>query len=179
MAGLCAASMEIRIRHRFEGARREQIEALYLLDDEFNREAFARIRYDREVIERRRDGDRFTRVLRVLARDTVPAPFHALVPASGFHFDEHTEYDFARHRGTWKTVPSVLQRQVRAGGTFEIVELEGAVEVRFDGETTAKLPLVGRAAERFALSTAEASHAALAAAVRHRLAARAVTVSLP
>ncbi|AKF09895.1 DUF2505 family protein [Sandaracinus amylolyticus] len=162
--------MQIRIRHRFEGATREQVEALYLVDDDFNREAFERIQYERSVVELRRDGDHLKRVLRVRARGAVPAPLQALVPAGGFHFDEHTEYDFARHRGTWKTVPGVLHERVRASGTFEIVDVEGGAEIRFDGETKASLPLIGRAAERFALSTAEASHAALAAAARERLA---------
>ncbi|HEU4537933.1 MAG TPA: hypothetical protein VFS00_27625, partial [Polyangiaceae bacterium] len=108
--------MRIELCHRFEGARLDDVESLYLLDDEFNREVFARLGYEREVVSSTRTGDLLRRTLRVHARGAIPAPFSALVPASAFHFDEHTEYDFAQHRGTWRTVPSVLEKQFHSGG---------------------------------------------------------------
>lgn len=161
--------MRFEIVHRFEGARLEDVEELYLLDDEFNREVFAALGYERGVHMRQRDGDRLRRVLRVVANDVLPAPFSSLVRASGFHFDEHTDYDFASHRGTWKTVPSVLADQFASSGTFSITAAADAVVFRMEGETTARLPLIGRRAEKQAVATAEKNHRAIADAVRARL----------
>jgi hypothetical protein len=164
--------MRIELCHRFEGARLDEIESLYLLDDAFNREVFERLGYDREVINVIRDGDLLRRTLRVHAKNAVPAPFSALVPSSAFHFDEHTEYDFARHEGTWRTVPSVLERQFNSGGTFAIVDEGRAVSFRLEGEAKAHLPLVGGRAEKQAVATALKNHEAIAEAARARLRGR-------
>ncbi len=162
--------MRIELCHRFEGAHIDEVEALYLLDDEFNREVFARLGYDRQVASLAREGGTLRRTLRVHARGAIPAPFSALVPASAFHFDEHTDYDFATRRGVWRTVPSVFERQFRSGGTFAIVDEGPAIAFRLEGETTASIPLVGGRAERQAVATALRDHEAIAAAVRARLA---------
>lgn len=161
--------MRIELHHRFEGARVDEIERLYLLDDAFNREVFARLGYEREVVSSAREGDRLRRLLRVHARDSLPAPFSSLVPASAFYFDEHTDYDFARRTGAWRTVPSVLEKQFRSGGTFAIADEVGAVAFRLEGETTATLPLIGGRAERQAVATALRNHQAIADAVRAEL----------
>jgi uncharacterized protein DUF2505 len=161
--------MRIDLSHRFEGARREDVESLYLLDDEFNRQVFAALGYDRSVVALSRENGRLRRTLRLHARDAVPAPFSALVPTSAFHINEHTDYDFGERRGTWRTVPSVLERQFRSGGTFAIVDEGGAVTFRLEGEATANLPFVGGRAERQAVATALRNHEAIANAVRARL----------
>jgi Protein of unknown function (DUF2505) len=165
--------MRIELCHRFEGARRDEVESLYLLDDEFNREVFAGLGYEREIVRFERAGNVLRRTLRVHAKGALPAPFASLVPSSAFHFDEHTEYDFARHEGTWRTVPSVLERQFHSGGTFAIADETWAVSFRLEGEAKAHLPLVGGRAERQAVSTALKNHEAIADAVRARLRVRA------
>ena len=83
--------MRVHIVHRFAGARRDDIERLYLLDDEFNRETFERVGYERRVIERRSEGDRLLRRLHVVAHGAVPAPFSVYemvepVPSTGASF---------------------------------------------------------------------------------------------
>ena len=160
--------MRFDLSHRFDNVRLADVEALYMLDDEFNREVFAQLGFDRSVLRMDRDGDRLVRVLRVVSHGGVPAPFSTF--AKTFFFDETTEYDFARHRGTWKTVPSVLRERFRSEGTFCFLEERGGVIFRLAGETSANLPLVGRQAENHAISTAQRSHEALAKAVRSRLA---------
>lgn len=161
--------MRIELHHCFEGARADEVERLYLLDDEFNREVFARLGYDRQVVSSRREGDRLRRLLRVHARDSLPAPFSSLVPASAFYFDEHTDYDLARREGTWRTVPSVLEKQFRSGGVFSIAVEGDAVAFRLEGETTATIPFLGGRAERQAVATALRNHQAIADAVRAKL----------
>jgi Protein of unknown function (DUF2505) len=165
--------MRIELHHRFEGAHADEVERLYLLDDEFNREVFARLGYDRHVVSSQREGERLRRLLRVHARDSLPAPFSSLVPASAFSFDEHTDYDFARREGTWRTVPNVLEKQFRSGGVFSITAEGDAVTFRLEGETTATIPLLGGRAERQAVATALRNHQAIADAVRAKLAAQA------
>ena len=160
--------MHLHIVHRFAHARRDDVERLYMLDDEFNRATFAAIGYDRQVVEQRQDGTRLVRVLRVVARGAVPAPFAAFAPG-GFAFEEGTDYDLARHAGTWRTVPSVLSERFRCEGTFAIEEAPGEVVFRLEGEVVASLPLVGGRAERYAAATAESQHARIAQAVRERL----------
>lgn len=164
--------MRIDLCHRFEGARLEDVESLYMLDDAFNREVFAGLGYERSVVSLEREGGRLRRALRLHARDAIPAPFSSLVPAKAFHIDEFTDYDFATRRGTWRTVPSVLEQKFRSAGTFALADEGGAVAFRLEGEATANLPLVGGRAERQAVTTARRNHEALAAAVRARLAAR-------
>lgn len=161
--------MHVHIIHRFAGARRDDIERLYLLDDEFNRATFEQVGYERHVLERRSEGDRLLRRLHVVARGAVPAPFAALVPGGGFSFEETTDYDFARHAGTWRTVPGVLASQFHSAGTFAIESDAAATTFRLEGDTRVTIPLLGGRAERYAVGTAEDQHARIAAAVRQAL----------
>ncbi|RYE83681.1 MAG: DUF2505 family protein, partial [Myxococcales bacterium] len=161
--------MRVHIVHHFAGARIEDLERLYLLDDEFNRETFERVGYERRVLERRSEGDRLVRRLHVVAHGAVPAPFAALVPGGGFSFEETTDYDFARHAGTWRTVPGVLASQFHSAGTFAIASDATGASFRLEGETRVAIPLFGGRAERYAVSTAEDQHARIAGAVRQAL----------
>ena len=162
--------MRVDIRHRFEGATLQQVEALYLLDDEFNRETFERMGYTRKVVSRTLDGDAFARVLHLCPHRPLPTPFSALVPNGVFHIVEQIEYDFGAHRGTFRTTPSVLANKFRVEGPIAIEERDGGVTFRLEGEVSAQLSLLSRRAERQAVTTAEQQHEALARAVRARLA---------
>jgi len=162
--------MRVDIRHRFEGATLQQIEALYLLDDPFNRDTFERMGYARKVVTRTLEGDALTRVLHLCPHKPLPAPFSALVPNGVFHIIEQITYDFGAHRGTWRTTPSVLGTKFRAEGPIAIEEQDGAVTFRLEGDVSAQLSLLSRRAERQAVATAEQQHEALARAVRERLA---------
>lgn len=171
--------MRVDIRHRFEGATLQQVEALYLLDDEFNRETFDRMGYTRQVVSRTLEGDAFSRVLHLSPHRPLPAPFSTLVPSGVFHIVEQIEYDFGAHRGTFRTTPSVLAKQFQVEGPIAIEEHDGAVTFRLEGEVTAHLSLLSRRAERQAAATAEQQHEALARAVRERLTAPSRSTHLP
>lgn len=161
--------MRVHIRHQFVGALREHVERLYMLDDEFNRETFERMGFVRKVLAQARHGETLERTLRLCPERALPAPFSSLVPREAFHIVEQVTYDFARHEGTWRTIPSVLAQQFTASGTLALEKQGGAVIFQMEGDVTCKLPLLGRRAERQAVATAELQHAQLADAVRERL----------
>lgn len=163
--------MRVEIRHQFEGATRREIEELYLLDDDFNCAVFAQLGFDRRVLHRTLRGESLERVLRLCPRRPLPPPFSLLVPSGVFHITEAIHYDLGTHRGTWRTVPSVLGSQFLAEGSLAIDETDAAVVFRLEGTARASIPLLGSRAERQAVSTAQTQHAALARAVRERLAA--------
>ena len=147
--------LPIAIRQRFVGTQVRDIERLYLLDDAFNEEIFRTLAFRRE--------------LRLIPERPLPAPFSALAPAGIFHITETITYDFGRHRGTWRTVPSVLASRFRAEGTLAIEGDEDAVFFILEGSAQANIPLLGARAERQAVHTAVLQHDALADAVRARL----------
>ena len=161
--------LPIAIRQRFVGTQLRDIERLYLLDDAFNEEIFRTLAFRREVLTREQAGDDFRRTLRLIPERPLPAPFSALAPAGIFHITETITYDFGRHRGTWRTVPSVLASRFRAEGTLAIEGDEDAVFFILEGSAQANIPLLGARAERQAVHTAVLQHDALADAVRARL----------
>lgn len=161
--------MRIAIEHRFERATLSEVEQLYLFNEPFNDAAFVRVGYQRRLRQRERKDGVFTRELCLAPLRPLPPPFGAMVPGGLFQISEHIHFDLRTHRGTWRTVPSVLAAQFEAGGELSF-EVEGsAVLFKLQGEVRARIPLLGKAAERQALKTAESQHAALAAAVREQL----------
>ena len=161
--------MRVHIRHEFAGALREHVERLYLLDEDFNRLAFERMGIVRVVLAHFRHGDALERTVRLCPQRALPAPFSSLVPRDAFHIREQVTYDVAAHRGTWRTIPSVLAQHFTAHGTLSIDKQAGAVVFHMEGEVTCTFPLLGRRAERQAVATAELQHAQLAQIVRERL----------
>lgn len=161
--------MHFDIRHRFEGASVERVESLYLLDDAFNVEAFAAIRYERTLLRRSTEGSRFHREVRIVPRGAIPAPLAALAPGGGVHMDEFIDYDLARHAGTWRVVPSFTPGEFRSEGTFSIAAEDGGAVFAMEGDTTVKVPLVGSVVTKHAVAMAVAGHESLARAVRARL----------
>jgi hypothetical protein len=168
--------MRVEIRERFEGATLREVEHLYMLDDEFNQAAFEQMGYGRKVLAFSQRGSELERSLQLCPRSGLPAPFSALVPSSVFHITEQVSYDLALHRGSWRTVPSVLSKQFSAAGSLALEQASDAVIFRLEGEAKAQIPLLSARAERQAVATAVAQHAALAKCIRERLdASRRVT----
>lgn len=163
--------MRIDICHEFCAAR-EDVEALYLLDDEFNRVAFERMGFARSVLALSRVGSLLVRTLRLTPLRALPAPFASLVSGAGFHIVEQVTYDFTLHAGTFRTVPSVLSQHFSAQGVTAIDGYENAAVFRLSGEASCTLPLVAKRAEKQAVITAEQQHAFLADEVRARLTER-------
>jgi hypothetical protein len=162
--------MQVHIRHEFQGTTCEQVERLYLWDERFNREAFARMRHERVVLEQVRENRVLVRTLCIRPLRSVPAPFAVLLGPNTLQIEEHLEYDLARHEGTWRTTPSVLKQHFAATGTLSIQAVERSVVFEMRGDVTCSLPLLGKRAERHAVATAEEQHALLANEVRARLA---------
>lgn len=163
--------MRIAIEHRFEGAALSEVEQLYLFDEPFNDAAFQRVGYERRLRHRERKDGVFTRELCLAPLRPLPPPFGAMIPGGLFQISEHIQFDLDAHRGTWRTVPSVLATQFEAGGELSFEADSRGVRFRLYGEVRARIPLLGGLAERQALKTAESQHAALAGAVRERLVA--------
>lgn len=161
--------MRIDIQHRFEGAELAEVERLYLLDEAFNQEAFVRIGYTRRLLSRELRGTALKRSLSLAPTRPLPPPFGALAPGGLFQIGEHIAYDLRMHRGSWRTVPSVLASQFEAGGELRFEQVGGAVQFRLYGEVKARIPLLSGLAERQALKTAQSQHAALAQQVRDEL----------
>lgn len=161
--------MQVEIEQRFEGATVREVEQLYMLDDEFNRTTFELIGYGRKVISCTQQGDLLDRVLHLCPQSGLPPPFAQLVPSGVFHIVEELHYDFGRHRGTWRTSPSVLARQFTASGELALEQTPEGVIFRLHGEARAQLSLLSKRAERQAVTTAHAQHAALGRAIRARL----------
>jgi hypothetical protein len=161
--------MRIDIQHRFEGARIQQVEQLYMLDEAFNHAAFERIGYTRRLQARELNGGSLRRSLCLSPHRPLPPPFGSLAPGGLFQIGEHIVYDLQTHRGSWRTVPSVLASQFEAGGELSFEQVDNAVLFRLAGQVEARIPLLGGLAERQALRTAEGQHAALAEQVRAEL----------
>ena len=161
--------MRIQIQHRFERTDVNQVEQLYLLDEDFNARTFVSIGYQRKLSARTLDANALTRVLCLTPLKPLPPPFGALAPEGLFRIEESIQYDLGRHAGTWRTVPSVLANQFRASGTLQIAREGADVLFTLEGEVNARIPLLSRLAERQALKTAQNQHAALAQAVRSAL----------
>lgn len=161
--------MRIDIQHRFEDARLQQVEQLYLLDETFNEAAFARIGYARRLESRELAGSSLKRSLCLAPHRPLPPPFGSLAPGGLFQIGENIAYDFQTHHGSWQTVPSVLASQFHAGGALSFAQAGGAVVFQLSGEVKARIPLLGGLAERQAVRTAETQHAALAEQVRAEL----------
>ncbi|HEY6556262.1 MAG TPA: DUF2505 family protein [Polyangiaceae bacterium] len=166
--------MFIEIRHRFEDAELADVERLYMLDEGFNERTFNELGYDRRVLENERRGERLVRTLHLIPTRALPAPFSVLVRDGSFHITERVEYDFAEHRGTWTTTPSVLANQFNASGTFWLEEDASGVTFQLDGAALSTIPILGRSAEKQAVRSAEQQHAALARAIRGQVPRRAI-----
>ena len=162
--------MRVEIRHEFQGATREQLERLYLLDDSFNQAAFAAMGFVREVLARSRVGELFVRTLRLSPMRALPAPFSGLLSGATFHIIEQVRYDFDAHVGSWRTTPNLLSQHFDASGRLVIDQLPEGAAFRLEGAATSTLPLFAKRAEKQAVSTAERQHEELATAVRMRLA---------
>jgi hypothetical protein len=161
----------IEIRESFPGASIREVERLYMLDDEFNRLTFEALGFTREVSACREDAGVLARVLKLTPQKALPAPFSSLLPQGLLQITEQVEYDFAQHRGRWRTTPSALRNQFRAEGTLAVEDTDGGVVFVLEGHADASIPLIGGRAEKHAVATAEAQHEALARAVRAKLAA--------
>lgn len=162
----------IEIREPFQGARRAEVEQLYMLDDAFNEATFRALGFAREVKRKDAQGDHLARELTLTPLSALPGPFAALLPAGLLRITELVEYDFATHRGRWRTVPSALSQQFRAEGTLAIEDAADGVVFVLEGEADASIPLLGGRAEKHAVTTAQRQHEALARAIRARLADR-------
>ena len=161
----------IEIRESFPGASVREVERLYMLDDEFNRTTFEALGFTREVTTCSQDGGVLERVLKLTPQNGLPAPFSALLPQGLLQITEQIQYDFAQHRGRWRTTPSTLSSQFRAEGTIAVEDTVDGVVFVLEGQADASIPLLGGRAEKHAVATAEAQHEAFARAVRERLAA--------
>lgn len=162
--------LPIDIEHRFDEASLSRVERLYMLDDAFNAQTFRALGFERTVVTQTHSGDQLTRALRLCPLAALPKPFASLVPRGAFFIEEHVSYDFGQHRGSFVTRPSVLTQQFRAEGSVALAQ-EGAIVVfRLAGAAHASLSLLSRRAEKQSVQTAEEQHAALAEAVRARLA---------
>jgi hypothetical protein len=161
--------MRVEVQHRFEGAQLGAVERLYMLDDEFNQLIFRALGFERKVVRRSMHEQRLERTLRLCPVQALPKPFASLVPSGAFFIEEQVQYDFSRHEGVFVTRPSVLTQQFRAEGTIALFAEPHAVLFRLSGEAHASLSLLSNRAERQAVRTAEAQHAALADAIRVRL----------
>ncbi|HMJ14966.1 MAG TPA: DUF2505 family protein [Polyangiaceae bacterium] len=162
--------MRIEIRQHFAGATLDDVERLYMLDETFNRETFAALGYERRVLVADRHAERLLRTLHLCPTRALPAPFSSLLRGGTFHIEEQVAYDFAAHRGTWTTAPSLLANQFQASGTFSFAGDHDGVTFHLEGSARSTLPLLARSAEKQGVRTAEQQHAGLAAAVRARIA---------
>lgn len=162
----------IEIREPFVGARREEVERLYMLDDAFNEATFRSLGFAREVTAKTAQGDTLERVLTLTPLQALPGPFAALLPSGLLRITEHVAYDFAAHRGRWRTTPSALSSQFRAEGTLAIEDTGDGVVFILEGAADASIPLIGGRAEKHAVTTATLQHEALAQAIRRRLGER-------
>ena len=160
----------IEIRESFPGASVREVERLYMLDDEFNRATFEALGFTREVTTCTEDAGVLQRVLKLTPQKGLPAPFSALLPQGLLQITEQIQYDFAKHRGRWRTTPSALSSQFRAEGTIAVEDTADGVVFVLEGQADASIPLIGGRAEKHAVATAEAQHEALARAVREKLA---------
>src|SRR4051812_20834813 len=112
--GFAELTMRIDIQHRFQGAQLKRVEQLYLLDESFNSAAFERIGYSRRLQSLELDGDSLKRSLCLSPHRPLPPPFGSFAPGGLFQIGEHISYDLQSHRGSWRTVPSVLANQFEA-----------------------------------------------------------------
>lgn len=162
--------MRFEITHRFEATSVVTVESLYLFDDAFNEATFEKIHYGRTLLEKTREGDLLRRRIRITPRGAIPSPFSVLISNESLAIVETTLYDLAQHRGTWELVPNILRGEFHSAGTIVIAQEGEGVRVTLEGDTTVSVPLIGGRAAKAAVAMARASHDALAAAVRTRLA---------
>lgn len=164
--------MHFALEHRFEDADIQEVERLYMLDDEFNRETFHELGFVRKVVETRFERGELLRILHLCPLAPLPRPFSSLVPSGVFYIEEQVRYQFARRRGTFVTRPSVLHDKFRAEGSIALVPVAGGVTFQLEGDAHASLSLLSGRAEKQAVRSAEQQHAALAGAIRARLSPR-------
>src|SRR5688500_107624 len=158
--------MFIEIRHRFEDAELADVERLYMLDEGFNERTFNELGYNRRVLVNERRGERLVRTLHLIPTRALPAPFSVLVRDGSFHITEHVEDDFAEHRGTWTTTPSVLSNQFNASGTSWFEHDSSGAALRVDGAALSTIRVRGRSGEKPAVRAAAQQASATARAVR-------------
>lgn len=150
--------MKFRAEATFTDIPQATYEALYF-DDAFNEEMCKAVKLERKVLKFERNGDVVVRHTRVapIGRE-IPGPVAKAIGASRIEYVEELTYDFAKHRGVWQTISSVLPDKVETKGTLEITAAGAGCTRVSAGEVIVKVFGVGGLIEKVIIGDVDKSY---------------------
>jgi len=109
-----------------------------------------------EVVEQKVEADRITRVVRYTPKPIIEKVGPKKVPVEAMVFTEHSTYDRAAHRLSFRNVPQMpfVREHLTNEGTISFAERAGGTQRVAEGELKVKVPILGAIAERIIFTQA-------------------------
>ena len=139
--------MKFEIDNTFTGISRDAYEQLFL-DDAFNvaMKPIAGLK-TREMLEKRQEGGRLYRKIKVIPDRELPAIMKKLAHGDLVN-TEDSWFDPVKHTLEWKSSMSVMTDKIKIGGLIEFLEAPGGVRRRLTGEIKVSIFGVGGMIEK-------------------------------
>mgnify|MGYP001583559842 CR=1 FL=1 len=149
--------MKFRIENRFRGITLADYEKLYF-DEPFNEAMCKALGLQRTLVDRKEEGGRMRRVVRVSPDREIPGPVQKVLGGAKIEYTEHVDYALGSGRGTWKTISSLLTDKVDSQGSIAFAERAGHVERVVDGDIKVSIFGLGGLVEKFIVADVEKSY---------------------
>ncbi|MBI5498240.1 MAG: DUF2505 family protein [Deltaproteobacteria bacterium] len=136
------------IEHFFPGITPDEFWAM-LLDKQFDRELQPALGVrQREELERKDDGKRLQRRIRMVPGFPAPAAVQKALDNVELEYMEESTYDRERGELHWVITPNVLKERVTARGVVRVRPEGNGVRRTIDGEVTVRLLGLGGLIEK-------------------------------
>lgn len=150
--------MRFKAEHRIRGISLEDFEKLYF-DESFNEALCKTVKLHRTLMARTVQAGKLHREVKVAAEREIPPAAARILGGSRLEYTEYLDYPIGSHRGTWKTISSLMTDKVDSAGTFGFRSEGGQVVRTVEGDVTVKIMLVGKVVEQFIAADIEKSYA--------------------
>ncbi len=139
--------MKFHLEHTFKNVDLAAYEAIYL-DETFNRALMpiAELK-SREELERREEGRRLFRKVKVVPQRNLPAVVKKLVNGDIVSVEE-SWFDRDKHRIEWQQHLSILPGKLRVAGSVEFVPVSGGVRRVLTGDVDVDVFGIGKIIEK-------------------------------
>lgn len=149
--------MKFACEHRFDGISLADYEKLYF-DEGFNAALCQAVGLQRTPLKFEDQPERVHREVKVAPDRQIPGPVAKVLGGARIEYTEIVDYSKPSHRGTWKTVSSLLTDKVDAKGNLTF-RAEGSGVVRVvDGEIKVGIFGLGGVVEKFIVEDVEKSY---------------------
>ena len=149
--------MKFEIEHTYARITPAAYAALHF-DETFSAALGEALGLGRTLLRLDRTADRIVRHVRCVPRRDADDPAAQVLDDKASYVEE-LDYDVARARGEWRTIPSMMPDRVTTHGSIEFVAAPGVTRRIVRGEVRVRIFAVGRLVERHIVAAIEKSYA--------------------